>query len=308
MRAGTGCCACRSMLPARPAGTARPGPRAWTGRTSPAAGMAGGRSGRSWPVGGAAGRRSDERLAEAGRAGGGGGFCAARCGSTARAGWQGWLLTVWPGLGQHGPGARRSPAAYRRGSGTCGPGDDASPPGAAGPLILIPPRTGPLRWGHSREVPRRRHAWRAAGRAVRHGPQDPRTAKAAGPAATGPAAWRGLRPWTTASGDAVGLWPAARRPLPPGRPDGVRGAALAHPRRQQGYRAGKPTRSAPHTRALRCTASAPTLPGACDHVQGLLPAARCTSSSPALAVTRPRGRHRVSTRTGTLVAITVPTG
>jgi hypothetical protein len=66
-------------------------------------------------------------------------LCAARCGSTARAGWQGWLLTAWPGLGQHGPGARRSPAAYRRGSGTCGPGDDASPPGAAGPLILIPP-------------------------------------------------------------------------------------------------------------------------------------------------------------------------
>jgi hypothetical protein len=139
MRAGTGCCACRSMLPARPAGTARPGPRAWTGRTSPAAGMAGGRSGRSWPVGGAAGRRSEEHLAGAGRAGGDGGLCAARCGSTARAGWQGWLLTVWPGLGQHGPGARRSPAAYRRGSGTCGPGDDASPPGAAGPLILIPP-------------------------------------------------------------------------------------------------------------------------------------------------------------------------
>jgi hypothetical protein len=139
MRAGTGCCACRSMLPARPAGTARPGPRAWPGRTSPAAGMAGGRSGRSWPVGGAAGRRSEEHLAGAGRAGGDGGLCAARCGSTARAGWQGWLLTVWPGLGQHGPGARRSPAAYRRGSGTCGPGDDASPPGAAGPLILIPP-------------------------------------------------------------------------------------------------------------------------------------------------------------------------
>jgi hypothetical protein len=199
----------------------------------------------------------------------------------------------------------------------CGPGDDASPPGAAGPLILIPPRTGALRWGHSRagrmagpgirEVPRRRPAWRAAGRAVRHGSQDLRTAKAAGPAATGPAARRGLRPWTTASGDAVRLWPAARRPLLPGRPDGVRGAALAHPRRQQGYRAGKPTRS-PHTRALRCTASARTLPGVCDHVQGLLPAARCTSSSPALAVTRPRGRHRVSTRTGTLVAITVPTG
>ena len=134
-----------------------------------------------------------------------------------------------------------------------------------------PPRTGALRWGHSRagrmagpgirEVPRRRPAWRAAGRAVRHGPQDPRTAKAAGPAATGPAARRGLRPWTTASGDAVGLWPAARRPLLPGRPDGVRGAALAHPRRQQGYRAGKPTRSAPHTRALRCTASARHCPG-----------------------------------------------
>ena len=138
MRAGTGCCACRSMLPAGQ--PERPGRDRGPGRAGRprAAGMAGGRSGRSWPVGGAAGRRS-EHLAGAGRAGGDGGLCAARCGSTARADWQGWLLTVWPGLGQHGPGARRSPAAYRRGSGTCGPGDDASPPGAAGPLILIPP-------------------------------------------------------------------------------------------------------------------------------------------------------------------------
>jgi hypothetical protein len=125
---------CRPGQPERPGRDRGPG-RAGRPR---AAGMAGGRSGRSWPVGGAAGRRS-EHLAGAGRAGGDGGLCAARCGSTARAGWQGWLLTVWPGLGQHGPGARRSPAAYRRGSGTCGPGDDASPPGAAGPLILIPP-------------------------------------------------------------------------------------------------------------------------------------------------------------------------
>ena len=30
------------MMPARPAGTARPGPRAWTGRTSPGGGAAGG--------------------------------------------------------------------------------------------------------------------------------------------------------------------------------------------------------------------------------------------------------------------------
>ena len=139
MRAGRGCCACRSMLPGPASRNGQAGTAGLDGQDVPGGGMAGGRSGRSWPVGGAAGRRSEEHLAGAGRAGGDGGLCAARCGSTARAGWQGWLLTVWPGLGQHGPGARRSPAAYRRGSGTCGPGDDASPPGAAGPLILIPP-------------------------------------------------------------------------------------------------------------------------------------------------------------------------
>src|SRR5439155_18818559 len=64
---------------------------------------------RSWPVAGAVGRRPDERLAGAGRAGGDGGLCAARCGRTALAGRRGELLTVWPGLGQHGPGTRRSP-------------------------------------------------------------------------------------------------------------------------------------------------------------------------------------------------------
>jgi hypothetical protein len=209
-------------MPVWPAGTARPGPRAWTGRTSPAAGTAGGRSGRSWPVSGAAGRRSEGASGGSRAAGGDGGLCAASCGSTARAGWQGWLLTVWPGLGQHGSRSPQVPRRvppwewYLRAGGRRLPAWSRRAPDP------YPPRTGALRWGHSRagrlagpgirEVPRRRPAWRAAGRAVRHGPQDPRTAKAAGPAATGPAARRGLRPWTTASGDAVGLWLAARRP------------------------------------------------------------------------------------------------
>jgi hypothetical protein len=58
-------------------------------------------------------------------------------------------------LGQHGPGARRSPAAYRRGSGTCGPGGrrlpawsrrapDPYPPRGQGPCAGAIP--GPAGW------------------------------------------------------------------------------------------------------------------------------------------------------------------
>jgi hypothetical protein len=138
-------------------------------------------------------------------------------------------------FGQPGPGARRSPPSRVPpwGEAPAGRGHDVSRPGAAGPLILIPPRTGALRWGHSRaglmagpgicEVPGGGlHGGRPGGQDG-HGPQDPRTAKAAGPAAPGP-----VRPVRAASLDndvGDGLWPAARRRLLPGRPVGVRAAS-----------------------------------------------------------------------------------
>jgi hypothetical protein len=79
MRAGTGCCACRSMM------AARRGRDRWPGRAGHPRrrGRRVAAPVRSWPVGGAAGRRPGERLAGAGRDGGDGGLCAARCGSTA---------------------------------------------------------------------------------------------------------------------------------------------------------------------------------------------------------------------------------
>lgn len=141
--------------------------------------------------------RPGERLAGAGRDDGDGGLCAARCGSPVRAGRRGGLLTVWPRLGQHDPEARRSPRRVPPWEWHLRAGGLMSPrPGAAGPLILIPPEDGGPAPAHSR-------ACRMAGPGIRevpggglhggrpggqdgHGPQDPRTAKAAGPAAFGP--------------------------------------------------------------------------------------------------------------------------
>ena len=67
----------------------------------------------------------------AGRAGGDGGLCAARCGSIARTGRRGWLLTVWPDWGS----LAKSPQVPRRvppwGVSPAGWAHDASRPGAA---------------------------------------------------------------------------------------------------------------------------------------------------------------------------------
>ena len=146
-----------------------------------------------------------------GRDGGDGGLCAARCGSTARAGRRGGLLTVWPGLGQHGPGARRSPRRVPLWAvAPAGRGHDVSRPGAAGPLILIPRGRGPCagaipgrpdgRPGNRAEFPGGGlHGGRPGGQDG-HGPQDPRTAKTAGPAAPRPGRPTRAAPWTTASG------------------------------------------------------------------------------------------------------------
>jgi hypothetical protein len=157
----------------------------------------------------------------------------------------GGLLTVWPGLGQHGPGARRFPQPRTAvESDTCGPGGtmppglepqgpDPYPPEDRGPA-LEPSRAGPMAGRGIREVPGGGlHAGRPGGQDG-HGPQDPRTAKAAGPAAPGPGRpARGCAPGQRRPGDAVRLWPAALFGLPlgldlcwPGEESGTVGRSL----------------------------------------------------------------------------------
>ena len=152
----------------------------------------------------------------------------ARCGSTGRAGRRGGLLTVWPGLGQHGPGARGPPRRVPPwGEAHAGRGHDVLRPGATGPLILIPPEDrGPV-LGHSRacrmagpgicEVSRRWPAWRAARRAGRPraaGPPDGRSGGSCG-SRTRPSG-AGCAPGRRRPEDAVRLWPAAFPCLPQG--------------------------------------------------------------------------------------------
>ena len=164
----------------------------------------------------------------AGRDGGDGGLCAARCGSTARTGRRGWLLTVWPGLGQHGPGARRSPRRVPPWAvAPAGRGHDVSRPEAAGPLILIPPEDrgpalgpfpgrphGPAR--ESAKFPAA--ACMAAGRAGRSatGRRIPGRPKRRVVRPTGPGRPARAAPGRRRPGDAGGSWPAAFPGLPRG--------------------------------------------------------------------------------------------
>src|SRR5436190_1648938 len=114
----------------RPGRPERPGRERWPGRARhpQRRGRRMAAPGRSWAVAGAAGRRPDERLAGARRDGGDGGLALPVAEALPRTGQRAGLLTVWLELGQHGPGARRSPRRVRRESGTCGPGV-TMPPG-----------------------------------------------------------------------------------------------------------------------------------------------------------------------------------
>ena len=223
-RPGTGRRGCRSVTPpGEPNGQA--GTAGLDGQDT-----AGGADG-GWPLrpghglwAGAAGRRPGARLAGAGRDGGDGGLCAAHCGSTARTGRRAGLLTVRPGSGSR-PGPAGPPPRTAVGSvGPAGRGYDVCPAWSRRVPDPYPPRTGALRWGHSRGPPDGwpgnprsppgggLHGGRPGGQDG-HGPQKPAPAKAAGPAAPGtrPPRRRGRAPDDGVPGDAVG--PGRRRGL-----------------------------------------------------------------------------------------------